>query len=1259
MPKKLNVSPNQRIDIPDFIRAANDYSAEAQNFYTERFLINGKPHVLDGFRIELADQATYPGEITVHNGNAFTRNGQHVNEESDVVSNIPVTLQGTGTFYVEIEFLEEEDDPDSRAFWDPTVPNTAPIPSGEEFEQSTNTRLTPTWRIVQPVSITGFSLDSDPNSSRIPLVCLVTNGSGEITAGLNTGFVLEKPYSTLIEDAAIGATTLKIATAQLFSADAAAADNTVTIDPSDVSGLGSLTRTVSSIDLANNVLTVAALTAVGPYPAGTRIDATGKPQLFLMRRATGAPDLTGTNTHPDRTSRFFQGNETKGAAYLGGLVAADSVELGVRTDLEIKSLKTYVDALASQLLELKTGSSKLGVTVAPPLSFDVANTPYHWFDRAPGVLGSRTASVTIGDGISSFGDFNGTDETVFQAAVNAVEANAQGGVVFVKRGSYTFANPVSITRDVRIVGEGQFATSIVNTGISAAGFLLTSATGLGVGFYNMALTGNATVPHFAEILGPCSYLEVIGCLCTLAGVTSDASGFITRATLSDCIFVDSSFDNNGSVHHLVYTNNRVAFSTTGKTAIDLTDLTGQATVHNNHVSLAVSDSTSTFLFITNAASASAVSSIAVKNNHISVNNTPASLRMIYSPSNTILGNITVDGLYLNGSLLNTLHFIDINYCRSLVINNVSADDPFNASGFAFLNFHRANTSPTLSNTMQVSLSNIHLRADNATTYFVRGISSVTGEKDIRISNCSMKGFANPINYNGYGTLSVENCLIDGLIGGNYQSLYGLTIDSPAATTLELSVKNSKFVNIGVTGVSAYGISIEAIGRVNAQISGCLFDTMGDTTADTVAGIYNAGAEYDNFTVRDCSFIDISAAAVFSRAIYVGISDTVTGQTGRVSILNNQVKGLGTGVAAGNVVGISVASSFIVTNVLIDGNTLANCNGTNVKAIEVLSSGNLVSNTIISNNTIRDTIASEDTIGEIEIIAPSILNVRVCGNDCNIASLSGAPGTFNGYAILLTANIASGSFSNVSISDNVITGSLTSSYTYGIGVNGTTSGVAGLTIANNSILLGSNAGSEVSSFIRLTGMGTNGNPFVVGGVNIKGNSLTENTFRALRTGIHVVGAPKLLNLVIADNVISGKDGIRAGTFGQGEAMYIWAVDKFTCTGNVVDWTDALTGVSPVSDLADDLHFRDCHHGMVTGNTVLRRGGPTGRSAIGFNSECRVIFCALNIVGGAIAALEGNISGHDTANRVIALTGTAVEMAGVTAGADMNKLNMDYN
>ena len=83
--------------------------------------------------------------------------------------------------------------------------------------------------------------------------------------------------------------------------------------------------------------------------------------------------------------------------------------------------------------------------------------------------GQLTAGVpsevrTIGDGISSFGDFEGTDKTPFTDAI--ADLPAEGGTILVGEGTYTFTTPLVIAKaNVKIIGVlGYQETIIVGDG---------------------------------------------------------------------------------------------------------------------------------------------------------------------------------------------------------------------------------------------------------------------------------------------------------------------------------------------------------------------------------------------------------------------------------------------------------------------------------------------------------------------------------------------------------------------------------------------------------------------------------------------------------------------------------------------------------------------------------------------------------------------------------------------------------------------------
>lgn len=82
-----------------------------------------------------------------------------------------------------------------------------------------------------------------------------------------------------------------------------------------------------------------------------------------------------------------------------------------------------------------------------------------------------TYTVTVGDGVESFGDFNGIN--AIEDAINYLSSryvNNNGGVIFIKTGIYNINNDINIPNNIKIIGEGIGSTilhmniNIINIG---------------------------------------------------------------------------------------------------------------------------------------------------------------------------------------------------------------------------------------------------------------------------------------------------------------------------------------------------------------------------------------------------------------------------------------------------------------------------------------------------------------------------------------------------------------------------------------------------------------------------------------------------------------------------------------------------------------------------------------------------------------------------------------------------------------------------
>ncbi len=468
MPLKPEYFPNERVDLDDFTQSSRGYTDDKTAFDTIKQFLGNKARLLEGFRIEIPDQDPFAGQFTIHNGTALDKIGRPLNNEDQVNdSRTEKLLGGPTTFFVEIEFFQDPTAQDSRAFWDPTFPNTAPDIDGKEFSIPTKTRLSPDWRIVTPFNTVGFEADRDEpasfvlNTNRIPIAQLTTDGAGKIV--LQGGIVPVVVSGTLEEDAGSGDTFIRLLNSRLFPVTVGPATSIdIGFGSQDVPSITE-TLTISDNDRVNGVISLGAGLA-NDHKAGEIVRIVGATTSFIPQRTEPIPDLSGT-THPDPTRKQFQGNERRGRA----LISSKETE-GNRDDLNIETLKDEIDALSSLIHEMKFGSRRpdeLGTLDdnhfdrLPP---HVVTAPRYW-DMAGSIMGVRTATLTVGDGVTTFGDFNGTDHNPFQDAVDNLPT--AGGTIFIKGGVYTFTTEI-VYADKSVVWVGE-SKDLVTLSFSSGG----------------------------------------------------------------------------------------------------------------------------------------------------------------------------------------------------------------------------------------------------------------------------------------------------------------------------------------------------------------------------------------------------------------------------------------------------------------------------------------------------------------------------------------------------------------------------------------------------------------------------------------------------------------------------------------------------------------------------------------------------------------------------------------------------------------------
>jgi len=444
MPKKLNISSNERVDLEDFNRASVDYTQESDNFERQKLVQARRSLVASGFRIEVSDQTTAPGEFTIYNGLSLDRSGNLLNNEQQVSDARTMTLSGASTtFYIEIEFVEGESDVDTRAFWDPTFSGNTP--PGKEFSLNVATRVTPDWQVVSVTNTTGMTVDTaDVNSARVPISVLQTNGANEIVhSAVNASTVLEEDVLAAVDE-------IRVLDSTLFPTNGDATLDLGGDNPETVSIIGN--------DLVNGIITLGGPTGFA-HNAGAIFIETVVPASFIPEGKFPAP----SGVAGDRRRRLYAGDANR-----GGALAQDSQDFDARSDLAVKSLKDHVDFLAAQIQEMKFGSLRFAdLDTIPPSSAPALGARY--YDKAGSLYGARSSTCTIGDSVNSFGDINSFATDLGAKIAEAHTAlPSTGGTILVKTGSYGWGtSAVTFTKPVNLVFEKSVVTLAVGTSLAS------------------------------------------------------------------------------------------------------------------------------------------------------------------------------------------------------------------------------------------------------------------------------------------------------------------------------------------------------------------------------------------------------------------------------------------------------------------------------------------------------------------------------------------------------------------------------------------------------------------------------------------------------------------------------------------------------------------------------------------------------------------------------------------------------------------------
>lgn len=557
MAKKTRWLPNLRVDLDDLEQGTHGYQDEKQREVAQSFLKDTYPRIAEGFRVEIVDAATR--EIAVYSGVALDQNGQLVNNAESMATSRSLTLGGNATYYIEVEFSEVESDTDVRAFWDPAYDNGLDtsgdvLPDGREASQSVATRKTLDWSVVSPPSTSGFEVSSTPGSTKIPVAVIVV-AAGVIDASVTTSTAA----TCFAESYALGETQIRLLNTRHFP------------DSFDIRlGPGTANQedlTVDANDRENGILTLNAATANAHSIGERAINVDAAAQDFVDERVlmdevgtggAGAGPIAGDAG--DARIRMFQGDTERGYA----LSQNPDLNVGY-SDIQLRSLKDQVDYLASQMLEMKygSGSSELMGQDGPLLSFAVRE---HYY-RSGGILPARGHTVSVGDGVNTWGDYNvttsGSAEAAIVAAVAAIPAN--GGTVYIKAGTYVLTSSnIVISKNVTFVGDGRDATVIECSG--TGGFDLDTA-GIKVVMRDLSITdtgGTATAAIQAT-----DTVSLVADNCEIAAISS---GTLEDSILTSCTITHNTVMNaavQGTVNESIFRDCVVSVPEDGK-AFDLT-----------------------------------------------------------------------------------------------------------------------------------------------------------------------------------------------------------------------------------------------------------------------------------------------------------------------------------------------------------------------------------------------------------------------------------------------------------------------------------------------------------------------------------------------------------------------------------------------------------------------------------------------------------------------------------------------------------------
>jgi hypothetical protein len=1090
VPKKPNIQANERLDLVDFDRAASGYTDDVANIRAKNLLLDKKSRVIDGFRVQIDDQTATPGQITIYNGNALDRSGRLLNEESAPEESITTTLSGASTtFYLEVEFSDANSDSDSRMFWDPTFDNGgAPTPDGKEFPLTVPTRRTSTWRIVQPVSTTAFEVTANPNSTKVPLAKLSTDGTNKILAGAsNPGLATEKGAGVLTEDIAVGASSIKVTDAR-YLADVG---TDIVID---LGGASPETVTVSSIDRTNGTLSFAPITTAA-HTIGAIIQNVLTGTLIVEKT-----DPSDTSGHPDVASRLFQGNERSAVALTQSKSSFNS-----RNDLNVRSDKQWKDMISGLIQEMKFGNMDPGITsTAAPSSFSARP---RYVDPAGSITGARTATVTIGDGTNTFGDFNGTTDAPFIAAMASLPGGGQG-TIYIKEGSYVFADSLSMTENTILIGESKDRVLISCNHATNPAFDINDT--LNIVIKNITLqTGTGTDIVFRDVGDTLSFentkfigqvdisattsLTALGC--EFAPTVTGISGVVFSGLASSVLFDRCKFS-AGATTSAIQGNVGGSFVSCSWE----TSLHAISVASSNITNFRVENST----FYTAGAAFSVSGSLngVVYDSHFSTTGITTSDACILSLGGTGTTNVIFQGCTANSSFTGTS------------LSNPGAFFRLASAGSA----------------SELAINDC--RFTNISVEYSQAIVNITTQVwKISASDCVVKGgtgFFFSASLGAGSTITVDALAFD----GNSIALEQRVFDTGGSTAGTFRVSNSRVVPLSMSGAGDnYFFRLNSTsGDIDLTSQNCDYSP-GGTSSSYFLFSGSAGRK----TLSNCT------ATLGGTNVYF-VKDAVSD---RVELRDNILQScLATNVLSLVEYTNNVGTLVVANNTFTDSLTSV-ASGTSSYIINSAARQSTITNNVIQGHDDNGTSTSSSIYVDLKASA----SCSISGNLIDFSTSGFGAGVASGIYVTIAASAR-----QTGVLDNTIVGGSITAKNIRVATSAGSTACGEIVIEGNKVRTAANYSRGIEI--------TLGDP---NSISVVGNTISETVKVVTAAALVVSGSLGITNCcVVSSNAIYGKQSATGRT---GVGMYLTGMSKVSCSNNVINRDLATT--SSIGILVDNV------------------------------------------------------------------------------------------